>query len=84
MQVADQGYCEDNVNFYVWFTTTFSTHQIDITFKGQPQPIQTQNQDLTFVYIIVIVVVAVGVPLEVLLLWKKPKKTGAQPPASAT
>jgi nitrous oxidase accessory protein len=33
---ANQGYTEDDQNFYVWFTTTFSTHQIDIEFNEQP------------------------------------------------
>jgi len=32
-QAPDQGYAQDANNFYVWFTTNFSTHQVTIDFK---------------------------------------------------
>ncbi len=36
----NQGYTEDQNNFYVWWTTTFSTHQMAIVFAGTaPAPV---------------------------------------------
>ncbi len=29
---SNQGYTQDTTNYYVWYTSTFSTHQISITF----------------------------------------------------
>ena len=35
----DQGYCQDNINYYVWYTTSFSTHEISIVFTiAAPSP----------------------------------------------
>jgi hypothetical protein len=31
-QALNQGYTEDANNFYVWYTTSFSTHQVSIQF----------------------------------------------------
>ena len=31
-QATNQGYTQDPENFYVWYTTQFSTHQINIQF----------------------------------------------------
>jgi hypothetical protein len=43
---ANQGYTEDANNYYIWFTTHFSTHEIAIQFigaelSGQPLPLST-------------------------------------------
>ena len=32
LQASNQGYTQDANNFYVWFTTSFSTHQVSIQF----------------------------------------------------
>ncbi len=34
----DQGYTQDINNYYVWYTTSFSTHQISIVFTTTPSP----------------------------------------------
>ena len=35
----NQGYTQDNDNYYVWYTTHFSTHQISIVFTASsPNP----------------------------------------------
>jgi hypothetical protein len=39
-QATNQGYTQDIENFYVWYTTQFSTHQINIQFM---KPITTQT-----------------------------------------
>jgi hypothetical protein len=30
----NQGYTEDSANYYVWYTTHFSTHEVSIVFLG--------------------------------------------------
>jgi len=37
-QAQAQGYTQDDSNYYVWFTTDFSTHQVNITFITTPTP----------------------------------------------
>ena len=32
LAASNQGYTQDSNNYYVWYTTTFTTHQISITF----------------------------------------------------
>jgi hypothetical protein len=34
VEAGSQGYCEDEENYYVWFTTQFSTHDVEIAFTG--------------------------------------------------
>jgi hypothetical protein len=33
---SNQGYTQDINNFYVWYTTSFSTHQVSIQFAVPP------------------------------------------------
>jgi len=35
-QASDQGYAQDSDNYYVWFTTHFSTHQLRVQFGLRP------------------------------------------------
>lgn len=35
---ANQGYTEDAENYYVWFTTSFSTHYVTVRFSNEPMP----------------------------------------------
>ena len=37
----NQGFTEDNENYYVWFTVNFSTHQMTIMFRSIPSPTPT-------------------------------------------
>ena len=48
-QATDQGYTQDANNYYVWYTTHFSTHQIIITFteSATPTPTPTQSSSPT-------------------------------------
>jgi hypothetical protein len=47
--VQDQGYNHDANNYYVWYTTHFSTHEISIVFSSSsfqspsPKPLPTQE-----------------------------------------
>ena len=46
-QAQDQGYAQDATNFYVWYTTHFSTHQIEITFTASQTPSPTSSSTST-------------------------------------
>ncbi|HSV49836.1 MAG TPA: right-handed parallel beta-helix repeat-containing protein [Candidatus Acidoferrales bacterium] len=61
---ANQGFTENNQNFYVWFTTSFSTHQVAIRFTAQ-QSTTADNSLLWYGLIVVIVVLAIALALVV-------------------
>jgi len=50
-QASDQGYVQDADNYYVWFTTHFSTHQLRLQF-GLPQTSQGGLGGLEYILII--------------------------------
>ncbi len=54
----NQGYTEDNQNFYVWFITSFSQHRITIEFTGKTNPAYEQPLLLYALAIFVVVVIA--------------------------
>jgi parallel beta-helix repeat protein len=39
-QAPNQGYSQDSQNYYVWFTTHFSTHQVQIIFTDEETTVQ--------------------------------------------
>ncbi|MCW4006046.1 MAG: hypothetical protein NWF04_05560 [Candidatus Bathyarchaeota archaeon] len=43
--VQEQGYTEDANNYYIWYTTSFSTHQITIQFTTQTNTIAQLPQE---------------------------------------
>ncbi len=56
-QIApNQGYSEDSQNFYVWYTTTFSVHNIQIEFVEQQQT--TEQPILLYAAVIAVIVLA--------------------------
>ena len=44
---ADQGYTQDANNYYIWYTTHFSSHQIAVMFTVEPQPTPTPSPHST-------------------------------------
>ena len=67
---TNQGYTQDTTNYYVWYTTTFSTHQVSITFNTAPSatPTSTTGPNTTQGYlygivVVVVIVVIIGVVL---------------------
>ena len=40
-QVLNQGYTQDTDNYYIWYTTHFSTHEVTIQFTSTPSPTPT-------------------------------------------
>jgi hypothetical protein len=43
-QAQNQGYNQDTNNFYVWYTTSFSTHNVSIVFASTPNVTQSPMQ----------------------------------------
>ena len=52
---TNQGYKQDTNNYYVWFTTQFSTHQISIVFATTPIPEFPTSVVLTVLAALVVV-----------------------------
>jgi hypothetical protein len=71
---ANQGYTQDANNYYVWYTTQFSTHQVTIQFttpKPSPTPLPTSS---TLVFFVSIAAAAVIIILIVLAITIKRNK----------
>jgi hypothetical protein len=52
--VEDQGYAQDSESYYVWFTTHFSSHQVEIIFSDPNSPVSSKAlMSQTTLYIIV-------------------------------
>jgi peptidoglycan/xylan/chitin deacetylase (PgdA/CDA1 family) len=77
----DHSFVEDNNNYYVWFTTHFSIHEISIaftttTYSPNPSvsPIQTQSSLLHETIFGLAVAVAILVNISVMLLLRKVRR----------
>jgi hypothetical protein len=86
VQVANQGYTEDANNYYIWYTTSFSTHTVTIQFTintnaNEPTPAPTAstqpNDDLptefnpAFVAVFALVIAFIAVAV---LYWRRKQK----------
>jgi hypothetical protein len=71
-KAQDQGYTQDTQNYYVWFTTHFSTHDITIGFSGG----NTSGSNIPIVEIaVVIIAIVVVAGLVIVLRTKRQKNT---------
>jgi len=77
----DHGFVEDSNNYYVWYTTHFSTHEISIaftttTYSPSPpvSPIQTQSSLLHETIFGLAVAVVILVNISVMLLLRKVRR----------
>jgi hypothetical protein len=73
----DQGYTQDSTNYYVWFSTHFSEHQVSIVFaEAGPTaiPIAEQNMSLTFLGIVIAVVILAVAALAFVAIFRRKKK----------
>jgi hypothetical protein len=79
-QAQNQGYTQDANNYYVWFTTHFSTHKIEIVFATPsptitPTPTPTPPPVSLWLYIsATIVVIAVVAIVTAVLLTRRRHK----------
>jgi hypothetical protein len=62
-KVSDQGFTQDSENYYVWFSTHFSTHDVSIDFEPQSQNIANASDIFLAVGIGVIIAVLIVVSL---------------------
>jgi hypothetical protein len=56
---ANQGYTQDTNNYYVWYTTQFSTHKISIVFNTSPIPEFPASVVLSLLAIFAVVALAI-------------------------
>lgn len=58
---VNQGCTQDNANYYVWYTTTFSTHRVSVVFtEASFSPSPTPSNQLEIIPIEVIYGVILG------------------------
>ena len=72
----DQGYTQDSNNYYVWYTTHFSTHEVSIVFTTTaPSPSPTAQSSLPqeAIYGVAAAVAIVAIVAVVLVLRKSKK-----------
>ena len=80
-----QGYTQDADNYYVWYTTHFSTHQVTIMFNAIPsptstlEPMSTSEPESTIIAVAISTVV-IGVVIAGLLVYFKKRRGLVQKP----
>ena len=67
-QAADQGYCQDESNYYVWFTTHFSSHEVSIVFSSPVSKDELLSQNTIF---LVVAIAAVLTTVSGFVIYKK-------------
>ena len=67
-QATDQGFCEDESNYYVWFTTHFSSHEVNFVFYGPVSKSELPSKNTTY---IVAAVAAVSASVSGFVVYKK-------------
>ena len=66
----DQGYTQDSNNYYVWYTTSFSTHEVSIVFTAK-----SSVPEFPSLLILSLVIIAVSVAVVLTLRNRKIGKT---------
>lgn len=73
---ANQGYTEDANNYYIWYTTNFSTHTISIEFTSVANPTLAPTPAPDNTLLIAGIAAVIAVLVAAVLLYKyKLKKT---------
>src|SRR5208283_1347565 len=49
IQAVYQGYCQDESNYYVWFTTDFGNHGVNIVFSVPASKAEFPPQNMTYI-----------------------------------
>ena len=76
LPASNQGYTQDANNYYVWYTTNFSTHEVSIVFTTtSPSPNSTSQSSLPkeAIYGVAVAVASVAIVAVVLMLRKRGK-----------
>jgi hypothetical protein len=56
----NQGYTQDAQNFYVWFTTHFSTNQVEISFSDEENVFMMYSLWYVLVFVLILSVISVS------------------------
>ena len=74
-KAEDQGYSQDANNYYVWYATDFSTHQISIIFSV-PQNSNSSSSSIYTIWLgaVVAAIIALSVVAVLLVYFKKHKR----------
>ena len=74
-QAQNQGFTQDSQNYYVWFTTHFSSHQVQVHFTGQMNlnsaPISNGSVSTVVLIAIIIAFIAVIIAVTITFVGKK-------------
>jgi hypothetical protein len=68
VQATDQGYCQDESNYYVWFSTHFSSHEVRIVFSAPVSNAEGLSQNTIYIVAAVATVLA---PASGFVIYKK-------------
>jgi hypothetical protein len=68
VQTADQGYCQDESNYYVWFTTHFSSHEVSIVFSESVSKAELLSQNTIY---LVVAIASVLTTVSGFVIYKK-------------
>jgi hypothetical protein len=71
-QAPNQGYAQDANNFYVWFTTSFSAHQVSIQFVVSSTSLTSSLGPVLAVGITVPEIISIFTVIAVRRLGRKP------------
>jgi hypothetical protein len=82
----DQGYTEDNYNYYVWYITHFSTHEVSIVFtENSSSPSPTVPPDQTqlslpqeVIYVVAVATLAIAFAAGLLFYRRKHRQEASQ------
>ncbi len=80
-KASSQGYTQNSNNYYVWFTTQFSTHQVTTVFTTtSPTPTPTATPKPTgipqgYIYGLVVVIIVIIIVAAVLALRSRRRRT---------
>jgi hypothetical protein len=76
----DQGFSQDTDNYYVWFTTHFSNHEVSIVFTGASSEVPAEQSILSqnAIYAVAAVIIAIATTSSVFVVkrYKKNKVFG--------
>jgi hypothetical protein len=73
---VEQGYTQDSQNYYVWYTTHFSTHNVELRFAGQPT--STSGSPM-LMYGAIIAVIAIAIAIAAIAVTKRKNKPAKTP-----
>jgi hypothetical protein len=80
-RVVNQGWTQDNANYYVWYTTAFSTHQVSVVFMTAsfspnptpPNQLRIQPTEVIYGVILGLALTAIVIAIASAIMMEKKK-----------